>query len=307
MLRLVFGAACVARVQPLTDGLRNGNFKIELSTGRTVVARIYEHDPTLCQKEVDLLRILRPSVPVPEVLHAEPDGAGELPPFLVMEWVAGVSLQELKRSGDRAAMGQAAFAVGETLAALGRIEFAHSGWLGPGATVQAPLLEGPDPTPRFVELCLASENLQRRMPGELRERVGAFVWSWKGALAELDAQAYLVHGDLGKRNVLVREEGGAWRVAAVLDWEFAVSASPLIDLGHVIRYERASRPLVEPHFSAGYVAGGGTLAENWRSVARVVDLAALCESLTHNGLPEAVIGEVVELIRATVEGREPDF
>jgi aminoglycoside phosphotransferase (APT) family kinase protein len=301
------GAARIVGIQPLTDGLRNANFEIELSTGRAVVARLYEHDATICQKEVDLLRMLCPSVPVPTVLHAEPGGTSELPPFLVMEWVEGVTLQALKRRGDHEAMAQAAFSVGETLATIGHLCFAHAGWLGPGPRVQAPLLEGPDPTPRFIDLCLAAANLQRRMAAELRERTSAFVWSWKSALAELDAQALLVHGDFGKRNVLVREERGRWRVAAILDWEFAVASSPLIDLGHFIRYERASRPLAEPHFSAGYLAGGGTVVEDWKPLARVVDLAALCESLTHNGLPELVVGEVVELIRATVEGREPDF
>src|SRR6185437_6695629 len=42
---------------------------------------------------------------------------------------------------------------------------------------------------------------------------------------------------------------GTWTVAAVLDWEFAVSGSPLLDIGHFLRYECASRPLAEPHFS----------------------------------------------------------
>jgi hypothetical protein len=45
----------------------------------------------------------------------------------------------------------------------------------------------------------------------------------------------------------------AWRVAAVLDWEFALSASPLTDVGHFLLHECASRPLAEPHFSEWYL------------------------------------------------------
>jgi aminoglycoside phosphotransferase (APT) family kinase protein len=38
----------------------------------------------------------------------------------------------------------------------------------------------------------------------------------------LEAEVFLVHGDFGKRNLLVRNILGRWRVVAVLDWEFAV-------------------------------------------------------------------------------------
>jgi hypothetical protein len=72
---------------------------------------------------------------------------------------------------------------------------------------------------------------------------------------------------------------------AVLDWEFAVSSSPLVDLGHFLRYERDSRLIAEPYFSDGYLHVGGRLPQNWRQLARLLDLTALCESLTHNQLP----------------------
>jgi len=145
------------------------------------------------------------------------------------------------------------------------------------------------------------------MPAELRNRVSALLWSRAPQLAELDAQACLVHGDFGKHNLVVRCDGGRWTVAAVLDWEFAISGSPLADLGHFLRYERVAQPCAEPHFSAGYLHAGGTLRQDWRHLARLVDLTALCESLTHDDLPDDVIAELVELVRATVENRDHVF
>ena len=112
-------------------------------------------------------------------------------------------------------------------------------------------------------------------------------------------------GDFGKRNPLVRNIGGRWSVAAVVDCEFAVSGPPLVDLGHLLRYEQALRPTAEPRFSAGYSNAGGSPPENWRKLARVVDLVALCESLTHDQLPDKVVAELLELVCATVENRDP--
>lgn len=305
MLERALGECTILDVQPLTDGLRNANFRISLDPApECVVLRVYEHDASLCQKEVDLLRMVSTTVPVPQVIHAEPQGLEDLPPFLVMEYVEGISFRDLKRSGDQNAIGQAAFAIGETLAAIGGVSFARAGWIAPGPTVAVPLLEGADPTPRFVDLCLASPKLQRRMSVDLRDRVSALVWSREREFAELDSQSCLVHGDFGKRNLLVRFDSRQWKVAAVLDWEYAVSGSPLIDIGHFLRYQRDSHPCAEPHFSQGYLRAGGVLPHGWRHLARVIDLIALCESLTHDDLPETVVMELIELIHATVECRD---
>jgi aminoglycoside phosphotransferase (APT) family kinase protein len=298
----------VVDVQPLTGGLRNGNFKVQLDQSPgSIVLRIYEHDPSLCRKEVDLIALMGRSVPVPEVLHAEAEGWEDLPPFALLRHVEGVSFHELKRSEDTVSVAQASHSVGQTLALIGRTTFPASGWIGPGPNVTAPLLEGPNPSPRFVDLCLASPNLRQRMPADLRDQTQTLVWSLAPQLAALDDRLSLVHGDFGKRNLLMRKVAGTWTVAAVLDWEFAVSGSPLIDLGHFLRYECASRPLAEPHFSEGYLQAGGALPEGWRRLARVVDALALCETLTRDALPDAVVAELLELVRSTAEDRDPQF
>ena len=308
IVQTAFPRCHVIDTQPLPDGWRNANFKLSLNCApEPIVLRIYEHDPSICQKEVDLIRLIGGSVPVPEVIHAEAQGWEEIPPFALMRYVEGISFRELTRSGDKDAIAQASYSAGEILASIGRTRFSKPGWLAPGPNVATPLLTATNQTPRFVDLCLASTHLQERMAADLRDRTRAFVWAWAPQLADLDEEACLVHGDFGKRNLLVRSIEGRWTVVAVLDWEFAVSSSPLADLGHFLRYERASRPLVEPNFSDGYSDAGGKLPQSWRQLARLVDLTALCESLTHDELPDTVVTELVELVRATVENRDPQL
>ncbi|HXW56178.1 MAG TPA: aminoglycoside phosphotransferase family protein [Candidatus Cybelea sp.] len=298
----------VVEVQPFADGLRNANFRIKLdSIPAFVVLRIYEHDPSLCRKEVDLLNLIQNSVQTPQVIHAEPDGLNEIPPFALFRYVEGISFRELKHSEETASVSQAAYEAGQTLAWIGRTTFPKSGWLGPGPAVGAPLLEGANSGPRFVDLCLASANLQRRVGAELRDQTQALVWSYESQFASLDNETCLVHGDFGMRNLLVQQVSKKWTVAAVLDWEFAISGSPLTDVGHFLRYERSSRPIVEPHFSKGYSHAGGRLPDGWRRLARVIDLIALCESLTRDLLPDHIVAELVELVSATVEDRDPQF
>ena len=232
VLREAFPRSGLLNLQPLTDGLRNANFKLQLDAApNLVVLRIYEHDPSLCQKEIDLIQLVAGSIPVPEALYADARPSESMPPFALSRWVEGISFREILRSGDARVIASAANAAGQTLAALGHFPFPNLGWLAPGPkVVQDAVQVGANPIPRFVDFCLASPNLQRRTTVELRDRIGALVWSWSPQLAAAHHEARLVHGDFGKRNLLMSSVGGNWPVAAVLDWEFAVSGSPLADL-----------------------------------------------------------------------------
>jgi aminoglycoside phosphotransferase (APT) family kinase protein len=308
MVQSAFPQGRALHIEPFTDGLRNSNFKLRIdSLAEPVVLRVYEHDPTLCQKEVDLFALLQGSVPVPEVIHAEPRGAEDLQPFALLRYVEGITFRELRRGGDTEAIAEAAHSAGETLAAIHSIVFPKPGWLGPGPSVTAPLLDGPNAMKRFVDLCLASSNLLERLPPALCEGVHALMWSALPELTLCEEQTNLVHGDFSRRNVLVSQAKGRWAVAVILDWEFAVASAPLTDLANFLRYERASRPLAEPSFSNGYSRAGGSLPEDWRRLARLVDLVALCDMLTRDSLPDDVTFELAELVRATLGHRDPEF
>ena len=161
MVRRAFPRGRIVHVEPLAGGLRNANFKLTLdSTPGPIVLRVYEHDASLCRKEADLMRLVGGSVPVPEVILAEPAGDG-LRPFMLQGYVEGPTLRELVVSARSEDVAEAARSAGQTLAAIGLFTFANPGWIAPGPTVTDPLLPGADPMPRFVEQCLASPLLQR--------------------------------------------------------------------------------------------------------------------------------------------------
>jgi aminoglycoside phosphotransferase (APT) family kinase protein len=240
----------LARAEPLIGGMRNANFRIWIDgMSDSFVLRRFEHDASLCRKEVDLFRHVGSAIPVPEVGYAETDAATGSEPFIVYRFVEGTSFFHLKRAAQREEIATAARAVGHTLAALSQIRFPKAGWLGPGPSATQPLLEGDNAGPCFVDLCLATPNFQARTTPQLRERIHALLWEFAAPLAALDADARLVHGDFGKGNILVRLVDGSWTVPAILDWEFALAGSPLTDVAHFLRYERRSRPLLEPHFT----------------------------------------------------------
>jgi aminoglycoside phosphotransferase (APT) family kinase protein len=289
MLREAFPERTPRRVEPLIGGLRNTSLLVSIDgLAERFVLRVYEHERSLCQKEMELHARVRGDVPVAEIIYASPDST---PPFVVVRHVEGVTFRELVATRDAAAISEAAGAIGEVLATIGRHAYASP-----------PLLEGPDPCPRFVDGCLATPHATRRLDRALRDEVHGYIWRWAARLAELDEERRLVHCDFGSRNLLVRPGTRGWEVAAVLDWEFAVAASPLVDVGHFLRYERDRSPSrVEPWFSRGFLRAGGALPTDWLEASRALDLTALVESLSRPTLPDEVVSEILDLVRATVE------
>src|SRR5437899_2135545 len=106
--RIVPGGLRVLSAEWLADGRRNSNFKLRIKGEKALVLRIFEHDSAFFRKEIDLFRVLGTSVPLPEVVRAEPDGLDGLPPFVVMRYVEGISFRELRRNGSDEAVAQAA-------------------------------------------------------------------------------------------------------------------------------------------------------------------------------------------------------
>ena len=99
----------------------------------------------------------------------------------------------------------------------------------------------------------------------------------------------------------MREEAGRWRVAAILDWEFAFAANIFVDIGNMLRYERPGQSRYEPHFSQGLIDGGWNAPAGWFECARLADLPALCELLTRDDVPDEVVDELGDLLRESMK------
>jgi aminoglycoside phosphotransferase (APT) family kinase protein len=269
----------------MSGGLMNRNFHLHLS-GRPseCVLRIYDRDPSACAREVAVLGMIGRNVPVPRVLYA--DEAGEHGSVLaVLSLIGGISLFTLRSMGDDDAVARAAYAAGRLLPAIGSFP-------------------GP-PTPTMssralVELFGESPVYQARVSQRLHEQLLRVADAWQPRLAELSRRTGLVHCDFNSRNLFVARDGDEWRISGVLDWEFAIDASPFVDVGNFLRYERPERPRFEPHFSRGLRDGGMELPTDWRTVARMMDLPALCEFLARPALRADLATEVLGLIEATV-------
>ena len=306
LTKSLFPHLTIKYLTPLSGGLINTNIKVSFESNQApIVFRLYRDGAQACRKEMALHKLIYESVPVAKILHVEPRGFENLPAFSVLEFIEGLTFQQLKRTKDTSAIHETAYSIGATLAAIRQFRFQKPGRLlvdetGETIDVGSPFLEGDDQVPRLLEAFLASPNCQQRLGNNLARRLHDFIWRWAKVIPDLNAQPSLVHNDFGNRNIMVCQKNGKWGVAAVLDWELAFSGSSLLDVGHFFRYEQDDAPFREPHFSRGFVENGGQLPDGWRDIVRVIDLTGLVECLTHDNLPLDVESELLELIENTL-------
>ena len=305
LIEKAFPQRRISNITELTGGRINTNLKLTFSAGEPpAVLRLHKKGSAACAKETRVIELIKSTVPVPEIFYVDSEGVDGSGPFSVIEFVEGLTFQQLKRTGNLEAIHQAASSVGATLAAIGRYSFLKPGSLivtnNNQLEIGDPFTKTMDPIPEILAMLLKSDLTQRRLGAELTGRLRDFMSAWAPSLPDITNVSQLVHSDYGNRNILVNEVNGKWQVTAVLDWEFAFSGSSLLDVGNFLRYDSVSEPLREPSFSRSFVEHGGELPDNWRQVVRVIDVTALVECLSHDYLPDDVVSEIIQLIKQTL-------
>ncbi len=302
MLQPAFPGKIVIATQLLTSGLCNTNYKVWLSgiTGAFVL-RLYVRDRAACQKDYDLFNLVHDRVPVPELLYADVAGERYETAYAVMRWVDGILLSDVIAAGDTSHMAACAYAAGTTLASIGTYTFPQAGFFGPDLSIAHPFDSGTAPFLAEIERSLFKGRAGQRLGTALTQRLWQFVRDNSGYLAVEEEAAALVHADFKGVNILVRQMQASWHVAAVLDWEFALASSPLIDIANMLRYGRLLPAAYETQFIRGYQDNGGTLPTGWKRTSKLLDLLSLCEFLDAPQPNSALVEEVTGLIVGTMD------
>jgi aminoglycoside phosphotransferase (APT) family kinase protein len=172
----------------------------------------------------------------------------------------------------------------------------HAGFLDEQLQVAAGL--GPEfRWHAFLHRMLDQSSLRDNIGDALTDQLRSFI-DRNAALEEQMSFGgpVLSHSDYKPWNLLVSDS----RVSAVLDWEFVFAGALLNDVGNFLRYSARQRPEYESGFIAGYLEAGGSLPEDWRRLARLVDLINLLDFLGRRDSSGVTATDVRPLLEATL-------
>jgi fructokinase len=288
----------VTRVVPLAGGFSSGTYRLERDGASPLVLRFPGQGGAAVELETTLAARLDGLVPVPPIVLADASGEVAGRPFVVTRFVEGDPVDRLLPTLSPDAQASLGHAVGAVLAPIGLVELTGPGLVdGQLRPVQRLFDDPADDLVAYAERLLG--------PGRVRDELGAAgADAWLArlrdgapALRPLRGASRLVHSDYNGKNLLALADGDGFRVTAVLDWEFAHSSSPLVDVGNLLRFTEEEHPAFAAGAIEGFVAAGGSLPDGWRLQARLIDAFALLYLLEHGQPGRGVHDGVVALVR----------
>lgn len=303
LLRPFIADADVTEITALDGGLVNSNLRVRLS-GRDapLLLRLYQRAPPPHRKEAAIAGLLRGKLPIAAFHHVADDNPVTGHPYAIVEWIEGTRFDSLLSELDRDALVGLGEEIGRALADLHGIIFERYGFFEDGLQIPTAIDLDHRGILAFLRSCLSDGPAAERLGADLARELEAAFARQGAAINDWLPQACLVHGDFNPANLLLRRhaESQVWRLAAILDWEFALSATPGFDFGNLLRPPLGRCPDFAEALAAGYRAGGGWLPDDWRRIARLVDLTAWAEMLARPTIGDAVIEDARRIVRATL-------
>lgn len=269
----------------LATGLANTNFRFRL-TGKAeqYVLRVYTRDESAAQRELELMQHLAAEpqslIPRPSLLYSSTERQPGEYAYSIWTFVEGELLQELFKTLSPAELVSIAGECGETLAALSKHRFDKCGELGARLEIVHEYGRPSEFVPAEVQRALFAGRAGERLGSEMRDELWRVVERTSPRLRAIDDRYTLVHADYKRSNILMSRtvssgrSATGWRVAAVLDWEFACAGPPLIDVGIFLRAGSALPAGFRESFAARYVEAEGVLPADWLPLSRLVDVVS---------------------------------
>lgn len=281
IIRPAFPGKQVMAAERIGTGFSNFNYKIHVEgSADPFVLRLFRQDAETADKELAISQLVHQTVPVADFIYADTSCDTFNLPWAVLEWKEGILLSEIMKSGSHQDISSAAAAIGRTLADIHMYSFPIAGLLGKDLEVQ-PIDMGLELYLSYMEQSLFHQPCGRWLNSEDRQAVWSFSQTYSSLLTENKELPVLVHSDFNGLNILMQSSLKGFDVSAVLDWEFAFSASRYIDIANMLRYEEDGS-IFEKHFISSYQEQGGNLDPNWRILSKLEDLIALCDMLNRS-------------------------
>lgn len=291
----------IAQLTLCTEGLANTSYQVTFSSHHPpVILRIYLREPAACQREFALHQLLKAKVPVAEMFYIDTSCSVIPYPFAVMEWVEGVLMRDVVLSGEMEAIEACADAAGNHLAILREMCFPHSGFFQEDLSI-TPFAVTPT---SFCLDFLAKPEIYLSLGSHLSAALEQVVES-NPSLYPDEQAVNLTHADYDPANILVKQQQGKWKIAAILDWEFAFACSYLLDMGTFLRYSHRLPQCYEQAFCKG-IETGKKLPPEWKKSVKLMDIGCLLSLIEHQSSEKSprLHRDVVSLLQDTVANWE---
>ena len=297
LLSSLINGSEIQSISLLAGGFINSNYRLVLRDNTSLVLRIAARGGDL-RKELRVLKHVYHTVPVPAVVAEDFSGPH---PFALIEFIEGTLLSDSLGSLETADLTYIAAEAGATLQAIHSFDLGKAGFFDENFVFNPVFENFGAGLSDYICSNLNAGRVRERLGETLAERALELVRAKRDVYWSIPNSTRLIHCDYNLKNILIRQVGSVWKVAGVLDWEFAMAGSPLVDIGNFLRFEAELPPGFGESFIRGYLSSSIGLPANWREVARFLDLAAMINFLEGEREAPKTFRTAISVITKTVE------
>jgi aminoglycoside phosphotransferase (APT) family kinase protein len=202
---------------------------------------------------------------------------------------------------DSEDLAKIAFDAGATLQAIHSFDLGQTGFFNENFVFN-PVFENFGAS-LYDYICssLTRGRVRERLGSKLADRLLEFVRAKREVYWSIPNCARLIQSDYNLKNILIRHIDSVWKVVGILDWEFALAGSPLVDIGNFLRFEDELPPRLSEAFIRCYLSNSIGLPDNWRQVAKLLDLAAMVNFLEDERDAPKTFRTAISVMEKTME------
>lgn len=259
----------------IAGGCANLNFKIQLENEpNPFILRVYLRDQDSAYKEQSLYKILKDTVPIPQIYFI---GEVDNYQFAITEFMNGITLRDFLLESESYDLDTIMYDSGKMLAKIARVKFPRSGFFDKNLNI---IIEhSQDGYLNFVQKCLESPIVLKQLNPDTLAKINLYLKEYEFPSKN---ERNLVHADFDPANILVDKIDGNWKITAVLDWEFSFVGSTLCDVANMLRYKHKMPLEFEKSFLRGLNEGGVVLPKNWITTVHMLNLLSLLDCLVRS-------------------------
>jgi len=259
----------------ISEGCANSNYKITFTGNKpAVLLRIYVRDADALQREVYVHKLVEGHVPIPSILYHN-DSCTLIPyPYAITEWGEGMLMRQLIIEGNTIAMAECLFEAGIYLSQLRKIKFDKGGFFQKEGNIRP--FNNDEQYATYLSMLLDEKVVAQSLGHDLLNATKKLVQCNLHYIPNPN-DANLTHGDYDPANIIVQKTNNTWKIAGIIDWEFAFSATYLLDAGMMLRYSHKLPSIYEEKFVEGYQHSGHKLPKEWKKSAKMMDLICLLQ------------------------------
>lgn len=282
----------IVHINLLNEGCRTTNYMVSSKNNKKYVLKIFYENYKNYRKDIALFNMLKEHIPVQEIYKIGQDNSIENKKYIIYKYIDGETISQYVNEGNEITK-EIVESVAEVMGRIHSIKFKRMGSLDDKLCIK-------NERGSIVELYnkYINDNVRLRLGSENINKIKQIVDNYKNDLAQLECDVRLIHGDFQGTNIIINNNS----VASIIDWEFCMAGSPLMDIGQFFRYEEYFNSELINIFENKYrEICDYELIDNWYNISKIIDLISLVQLIGRDQEMPNKYNKIKEIVENTIK------